>query len=310
MLCGCCCFPTDECCDLYVSVVLDPLHIETSSLCYRAPWHGHQNSALHRLDQRDSLVHRLAPARHTPALLSARTSFFEIGELPQVVDGVEVSDLHEPGTHTLHDFFPGTQTSAPVCLPFQEVARVQGVGTELKDTAKLARSSRGPEGEFLHQRRLLRVDQRLELAVEFGEVGVVLNGVERSVVSFVTLVLPDVNCDRPISKQSRMKEQPPDRRTKGIAVANLGSPTSHQMNLILGHVGHARVPGTNELDILVDLVGLDLVQDDAVDVFSSGKNLAEAALNLFVHLTALLGAVDQVGEAATLLAIFWLVACF
>jgi hypothetical protein len=76
------------------------------------------------------------------------------------------------------------------------------------------------------------------------------------------------------------------------------------MNLILWHVGHARVPSTNELDILINLVGLYLVQDDAVDVFSSGKNLTEAALDLLVHLTALLGAVEQVGEAADLLGIF------
>ena len=54
------------------------------------------------------------------------------------------------------------------------------------------------------------------------------------------------------------------------------------MNLILWHVGHARVPSANELDILVDLIRLYFVQDNAVDVFSSGKNLTEAALDLLV----------------------------
>lgn len=137
----------------------------------------------------------------------------------------------------------------------------------------------------------------------------VLDGVQRSVVSLVTLVLPDVNCELSISKElnARIRIREP---TKGIAVANLRSPTSDQMNLILGHVGHARVPGTNKVDILVDLVGLDLVLDDAVNIFASGKNLTEAALDLLVHLTALLGTVEEIGETAALLAIFWLIGCF
>jgi len=82
------------------------------------------------------------------------------------------------------------------------------------------------------------------------------------------------------------------------------------MNLILGHVGHARVPSTDKLDVLVDLVRLDFVQNDTVNVFAAGKDLTETALNLLVHLTALLGTVEEVGETAGLLAIFWLIECF
>jgi hypothetical protein len=224
------------------------------------------------------------------------------------MDGVQISYLHEPGAHTFHDLLSGTETSAPVSLPLQEVARVQGVRTELKDSTKLARSSCGPEGELLHQRCLFRVDQGLELAIKLGEVRVVLDGVQGCVVTFVTLVLPDVNCEFSISKESKVRQS--DEHTKGIAVSDLCSPTSDQMNLILRHVGHTRVPGADKLNILVDLVGLDIVQDDAVNVFAAGKDLTEAALDLLVHLAALVGTVEQVGKTAALLAIFLLTSYF
>jgi hypothetical protein len=225
------------------------------------------------------------------------------------MDGVQISYLHEPGAHTFHDLLSGTETSAPVSLPLQEVARVQGVRTELKDSTKLARSSCGPEGELLHQRCLFRVDQGLELAIKLREVRVVLNGVQRCVITFVALVLPDVNCEFSISKEPK-DDSGSDEHTKGIAVSDLCSPTSDQMNLILRHVGHTRVPGADKLNILVDLVGLDIVQDDAVNVFAAGKDLTEAALDLLVHLTALVGTVEQVGKTAALLAIFLLTGYF
>jgi hypothetical protein len=57
--------------------------------------------------------------------------------------------------------------------------------------------------------------------------------------------------------------------TKGIAVANLCSPASDQVNLILGRVGHLGVKLSRELDILVYLVRLDFVEHDGVDVFAS-----------------------------------------
>lgn len=82
------------------------------------------------------------------------------------------------------------------------------------------------------------------------------------------------------------------------------------MNLILRHVGHTRVPGADKLDILVDLVGLDIVQDDAVNIFASSEDLAETALDLLVHLTALMGTVEQIRETAALLAIFRLIESF
>lgn len=70
---------------------------------------------------------------------------------------------------------------------------MESVRTQLKDTAQLARSSGWPERELLHQRSLLGVDKRLELAVEFGELGMVLDIVQRLMVALVALVLPDVH---------------------------------------------------------------------------------------------------------------------
>jgi hypothetical protein len=151
-------------------------------------------------------VYRFTPARDAPALLSAGASFLKVGELPKVMDSVQISNLDEPSAHTFHNLLSGTKTCAPVCLPLQEVARVQGVRTEFEDSTKLAGSSCGPEREFLHQGCLLRVDQGLELAIKLGEVRMVLNGVQRCVVTFVTLVLPDVDYEFSVSKELHAKQ--------------------------------------------------------------------------------------------------------
>lgn len=94
-----------------------------------------------------------------------------------MVHGVEVSDLHEPGTDAFHDLAAGLETFAPVRLPFEEVAWVEGVGAELEDAAELAGGHCWPEGELLHQRCLLRNNQGLELVVELGKFGTVLDRV-------------------------------------------------------------------------------------------------------------------------------------
>jgi len=44
-------------------------------------------------------MHRLAPSRHAPALLTARATLLQIRKLPQVVDSVEIADLDKPGSH-------------------------------------------------------------------------------------------------------------------------------------------------------------------------------------------------------------------
>lgn len=72
------------------------------------------------------------------------------------------------------------------------------------------------------------------------------------------------------------------------------------MDLILRQGGHARVPVANERDILVHLVRLDLVEDDAMDVLSTGDYLREGSLELRVVLTAFFGAVDELRQRAFL----------
>ena len=85
------------------------------------------------------------------------------------------------------------------------------------------------------------------------------------------------------------------RLTECVAVAHFGSPAPDQMNLILWHARHAGVPRADEVDILLNALGLDIVEDDRVHVLAAGKHLAEAGLDLGVQLAALLGAVDEVG---------------
>ena len=65
---------------------------------------------------------------------------------------VEVTDLHEPGTDTFHDFAASFETLAPMGFPLQKIARVQRVGAEFEETTELSRGSGGPEREFLHER--------------------------------------------------------------------------------------------------------------------------------------------------------------
>ena len=90
--------------------------------------------------------------------------------------------------------------------------------------------------------------------------------------------------------------------TKRVTVAHLGAPASDEVHLIVGLVRHARVPRADEVDVLFDALGLDLVEDDRVHVLAARQHLAEASLDLCVHLPALLGTVDEVSEGTGLAA--------
>lgn len=88
--------------------------------------------------------------------------------------------------------------------------------------------------------------------------------------------------------------------TECVAVSDLGPPAPDQVDLILLLARHFGIPVADQLDVLVDAIGLDFVEDDRVHVLAPSQNLAEARLDLGVHLAALLGAVDQVRERAGL----------
>jgi hypothetical protein len=89
-------------------------------------------------------------------------------------------------------------------------------------------------------------------------------------------------------------------RTKSIVVANLSSPAAHQVDLVLLNRGHLGVPLADEIYILVNLVGLDIVEDDRMDVFATGEDLRERPLHVFVENLSLFGAVDERGQGASL----------
>ena len=138
----------------------------------RAPWHGDENAALHVLDQRDGLVHGFRPPLDPPRLLPPNLALFQVCKLPQVMHRVEVSDLDEPGSDSFHDLASGLEATAPMCLPLEKVTGVEGVRSEFKHTAEAARRGGGPEGELLHQGRVLADDEGLEVVVECGELRV------------------------------------------------------------------------------------------------------------------------------------------
>jgi hypothetical protein len=124
-----------------------PAHSPSSN---RTPRHRDQDTTLHRLNQRDRLMDRLAPSPDAPALLSTDLALLQIRKLPQVVHGIQLADLDEPGADAFHDLPPRFEASAPVGFPFEQVSWVQGVGAQLEDAAELAGGRGGPEGEFLH----------------------------------------------------------------------------------------------------------------------------------------------------------------
>lgn len=163
----------------------------------RTPWHRHQHSTLHALNQRYRLVHRIPPSFNPPAHLPSRLSLLQIRELPQMMHCVQIPNLYEPCTDSLHHFSSCLQSLPPVGFPFQEIAWVQGVGAKFEKTAEGARWCGGPEGELLHQRCLFRSDELFETLVEGGEVGMGGNRVKGGVVALVALVFPDVDyCQR------------------------------------------------------------------------------------------------------------------
>lgn len=97
-------------------------------------------------------------------------------------------------------------------LPLEQIARVQCVSPQLEHTSQLSRRGGRPEAELLHEAGALRLDEFLELVIEFGEFGVVLNIVERLVVARVALVFPDVD--------------------ESVAVTDFGAPGADEVDLV------------------------------------------------------------------------------
>lgn len=138
-------------------------------------------------------MHGLSPAWDAPAVLSADLPLLQIGKLPQMVYSVQIANLYKPRTHALHDFSASLEAPAPVRLPLEEIAGLKLVRPQLKKPAQLPRRCSGPEAELLHQGRLFLVNQGTQLAVKFRKIGVLRNCVQRAMVTFVALVLPDMN---------------------------------------------------------------------------------------------------------------------
>lgn len=162
-------------------------------LAHGAPGHGDQDATLHRLDQRNGLVHRFRPAFDTPRLFPANLALLQVGKLPEMMHGVQVTDLDKPCPNAFHNFAASLEATTPVCLPFKQISGVQSVGTKFEKPAQSSGRSGGPEGELLHQRRFLALDQALQLPVECGKLGVAGNIVKGGMVTLVSLIFPDVD---------------------------------------------------------------------------------------------------------------------
>ena len=103
-----------------------------SRLTDRAPLHRDQDVALHSLNQRHRLMNRITPALNAPGLLTPDLALLEVRKLPEVVHGVEIADLTEPSSDSLHNLSSRLQALAPVRLPLEKVAGVQSVGAQFE----------------------------------------------------------------------------------------------------------------------------------------------------------------------------------
>jgi hypothetical protein len=119
-------------------------------LCNRTPWHWDQNPTLHTLDQRHRLMHGISPPLDTPALLPPHLPLLQICKLPQMMHRIQLSNLHKPGSYSLHDFSSCAETTAPMGLPFEEITGVEGVRAQFEDATEGSGRGGWPEGEFLH----------------------------------------------------------------------------------------------------------------------------------------------------------------
>lgn len=169
---------------------------DKQSLSNRAPRHRNENSALHRLDERYCFVNRLRPPLNAPRLLTADLALLQVGKLPQMVDGVEITNLDEPCTHALHDLPARLEASTPMRFPLKEIAGVEGVRSKLEQSTEATWRGCRPERKLLHKGCLLTLDQGSEFLVKLRELWVARNGIQGLVVSRIALIFPDMDCER------------------------------------------------------------------------------------------------------------------
>lgn len=117
-------------------------------------------------------------------------------------------------------------------------------------------------------------------------------------VAMVALVFPDVNYDPVASSVSLTKSSfrlgnKGLKRTESITVSNLCPPAPYEVDLVFRHLRHLRIPAPDQIHVLVDFVGFDLVEDDGVYVFAPGQHLRKRFFNLLIQLLSLLRAVDE-----------------
>lgn len=70
-------------------------------------------------------MYGVRPAGDAPARLTASFPLLKVGELPQVMHRVQGAHLDEPRTHTLHDLAANLEAPTPVCLPLEQLTRVE-----------------------------------------------------------------------------------------------------------------------------------------------------------------------------------------
>ncbi|KAI3488189.1 hypothetical protein L1887_47728 [Cichorium endivia] len=162
------------------------------ALLERAEGEWTHDLSMHLVDEFDGLGDGVVPGLDLPCLVSGAFALFERGILPDVEDGVESSDLGEPGADGLYELATRLEAAPPVLLPLEQMAGLEVVRPELVQAVGGARGRRGPEAELLGEPVGSIAEQRAQLLCELLKVCVLSERRLGLVVSGVAVVLPDV----------------------------------------------------------------------------------------------------------------------
>lgn len=119
-------------------------------------------------------MNRIPPTLHPQIHLPPRLRLLQIRNLLKMMYGIQVPDLTETRPYCLHYFPPRFQPFTPISLLFDEVSRVEGVGAEFEEAAKLAGGCYWPKNEFLHKGGLFVVYEEFEGFVNIVRLFIIL----------------------------------------------------------------------------------------------------------------------------------------
>lgn len=149
---------------------------------------------MHLIDELDRLAYSVVPRVYLPRCVAGLFPLLKGGVVPDVEHGVQAADLCEPRADGLGVAPARLEALAPVLLPLEELARLEVVGAQLVDAARLLRVRRRPKSKLLAQPVGAALEEGPQRSVEVGAQRRLVQRSDARVVASVPVVLPDVVC--------------------------------------------------------------------------------------------------------------------